>query len=110
MRWISLSALIACGGDVSGTVIIDTDTEDTEGPEIQHVPITEPQVYGKDIWLEATATDEQSSVWLVMVMYQPETANEWQDMPLNEVVAGFSKDKLMAVMSGPVECGTLLRV
>mgnify|MGYP001240701219 CR=1 FL=1 len=94
MKWISLCALIACGGDVSGTVIIDTDTEDTEGPQIQHVPITEPQVYGEDIWLEATATDEQSTVWLVMVMYQPETANEWQDMPLNEVGGGLFQGQI----------------
>jgi hypothetical protein len=93
-KWLSLLFLIGCTGDVEGLVVVDTDVEDTVGPDIQHTPIVEPQVYGKDIWLEATATDEQSTVWVMMVVFQPETANEWSDMPLSEVGGGLYQGQI----------------
>ena len=92
---VGLSFCIGCAGNnVEGIVVLDTDVEDTFGPEIQHSPITEPQVYGQDIWLEANAVDAQSSVWLMMIVFQPETANEWSDMPLSEVGGGLFQGKI----------------
>jgi len=93
-KLMGLGLLLGCTGDVEGIVEFDTDVEDTKGPVIQHNPISEPQVYGQDIWLEANADDELGSVWVVVVVYQPETSSNWSDMPLNEVGGGLFQGRI----------------
>ena len=87
--------MAACTGDnVEGIVLLDTASEDTVGPVIQHDPVTAPQIYGEDVWLDAIAEDQQGSVWVVVVVYQPETSNTWMDMPLKEVGGGLFQGKI----------------
>jgi hypothetical protein len=79
--------LFACAGGI-GQVIYDTDQEieDLEAPIVRSSPITEPQVYGQDVLIEAVVKDP-SDVFTVTLSYQAETAGpqDWHDIQMNQV-------------------------
>lgn len=70
-----LLALLACGPGLSSRVVdnSDTDVPDTTGPVITHTPITNAVMFGEDVNIEATITDDESRILLVTLWYKQET-------------------------------------
>jgi len=81
-----LCVLFACEGDVG--VVMDTDfnQDDLAGPSIAHSAITDAQLYGQDVLIEATASDN-SGVFVVEMVYKQETsgASSWKRQTMSEV-------------------------
>lgn len=77
--------LFGCAGGI-GQVIYDTDQEieDLEAPIVRSSPITDPQVYGQDVLIEAVVKDP-SDVFTVTLNYQAETAVEWHNTQMTQV-------------------------
>ncbi len=92
---VALTCTAACNDDrIGGRQISDSDfVADADGPEIQHTPITEAQVFGQDVLLEATVSDE-SDVFTVEVYYQQETSIEWDRSTLTEVGGGLWQGRI----------------
>ena len=71
------------GNNVFGNV--DTDAgPDLAGPTLTHEEISDPQSFGQDVLIEASATDT-AGVKLVEVAYQQETAVDWENRTLVNV-------------------------
>ena len=78
--------LVACEGDVNVDIDTDFNQDDLVGPNIGHTAITDAQLYGQDVLIEATASDK-SGVFVVEMVYKQETsgASGWKHSTMNEV-------------------------
>lgn len=81
---------LACSsGGVQGVINVDTGTIiDSDGPEIEHTPVTSPQTYMMSVSFDAVVNDE-SGVSFVELMYKQETAAEWKSVLMSEVGGGL---------------------
>lgn len=91
-RWLAVLALLwGCTGGELGQEVVQQPEEDKdeEGPVIEHDPVSEPQVYGEDVLLEATVFDDDSGVATVQVYYRQETSVEFKSKGMSEVGGGL---------------------
>jgi hypothetical protein len=72
--WLAL-ALVACGPGLSSRAVGDGDTDapDTTAPVITHTPISGAVLFGQDVNIEATITDDESRILLVTLWFKQET-------------------------------------
>ena len=69
-----------CNNEGPDVVTKGEDTgerQDLEGPIIEHDPVETAQLFGQAVSIEATVTDEMSSVFVVKVYYKRETSTTW---------------------------------
>jgi hypothetical protein len=81
--FVLLLAAVGCSG---GHTQLPTDSEenggeDLECPDIEHIPVTSPQIIGVPVTVTATVTDE-TGVQSVILYYKVETAILWEQIPL----------------------------
>ena len=88
MNALLLATLAGCDGSVSGVLNQDTDVADTTPPVIEHDAITTSQPYGLDVLINATVTDD-NDVFVVELVYQQETAVDWDNKEMLEVGGGL---------------------
>jgi len=76
---VLLSFAVACSGG-SGTLPPDSEDEgdDLECPDIEHIPVTSPQLIAQPVTVTATITDE-SGVSSAILYYKIETSILWDD-------------------------------
>ncbi len=90
--------LAGCQDTISGNIIENNDIEeDEEGPVLTHDPITTAQVYGEDIYLEATVDDSEtgdSGVATVEIFYRQETSVEFKSKAFSEVGGGLFQGRI----------------
>jgi hypothetical protein len=74
-------AAIACTANSDTIIHDDSDGtgEDLECPNIEHIPVTSPQIIGQPVTVSANITDD-SGVASVILYYKIETAILWEDI------------------------------
>lgn len=85
---VLLLTLVACDYDDPGIVYGPSDTMDPGdlvAPVIEHTPIETAQIYGQDVAITATVTDDDSGVFVVQVFYRQETSSMWEDIALMDM-------------------------
>ena len=99
--------LAACGSGLTSTnVNKDVDFEDEADevpPVIEHTAVTETQVFGEDVSITATVTDDDSGVLFVYLYYKNETdgSADW-----NRSFLTASGDVYTGVIQGEDERGS----
>ena len=84
---------IACtGDDTIFTPDSDDEGEDLECPDIEHIPVTSPQIIGQPVNVSATVTDD-TGVQSVILYYKIETQIVWNQIPLDNGGSGSVYDE-----------------
>jgi hypothetical protein len=88
MRFIALLAFaVACSGDDTILPPDSDDDEDEECPDMEHIPVTSPQIIGTDVGVTVSITDD-SGVLSAILYYKRETSITWDDVGPNNDPGG----------------------
>ena len=80
MRFFVLLVSVVGCTDGGNQILVDSDgdDDDLECPNIEHIPVTSPQIIGTDVIVNATITDD-SGVLSAILYYKRETSVTWGD-------------------------------